>query len=104
MTTDPYLRWAEESRRQWRREIFFENLASIPRKALAFFVSAIVLGLFLGIAFSVAHIVQTFAYDYDTAMQKAAFSRVCKERLQAGLEVSDACRPLVDGKRGDLER
>lgn len=82
MTSDPYFRWAEESRRQWRRERFIEDLAAIPRKILAFLVSAIVLGLFLGIAFTVAQVVSSFAYGAS----------------------AQRCIPLVDGVRGDLER
>jgi hypothetical protein len=82
MTTDPYIRWAEESSLQWRREIFLENLAAVPLKVIGFFVSAIVLGVFLGIAFSVAQAVSSFAYGASARQ----------------------CIPLVDGQREDLLR
>jgi hypothetical protein len=83
MTSDPYIRWAEESGQHLRRQVFFEDLAAIPKKVVGFITAAVVAGWFLGIAFSVAREVASFAYGASPALQ---------------------CFPLVDGYRGDVAK
>jgi hypothetical protein len=83
MTSDPYIRWAEESSREWRREIFIENLAAILTREKSWPFAAIVTGVFLGIAFSVALSLASFPYGAAQPLQ---------------------CFPLVDGQREDLLR
>lgn len=70
--------------------------------ALAATLLGLFFGLIMGVSLAVCHWVSTPADTSDT--DRAAFARICTDRLQAGLTVPDACRPLVDGKRGDLEK
>lgn len=85
-----------------------DELTFWAQKVGAFFLNAALLGLFmgiaLGIAFSVGRWLESYSLDYQAALDRQTIARICRERIQAGLYVSDACRPLVDGPRGDLEK